>query len=223
MCDDAAMGDIILGVLVAAAGALFCFRGYLAMRVIIPIWGALTGFFLGAGLVSALGGDGFLGTAAGWAVGVLVAIVFGLIAYLYYEVSVILVMLSIGFTLGTTVMAALGVDWSWVIIVVGIVVAVLLALIAIAADLPTGILVVLTTLAGASAIMVGVAMVVNHTSSSRFGDDVVGAIGAKWWWWLIYAALVIAGLVAQVRVVGRLRQSMRDAWTEAGGRQLRGS
>ncbi len=217
------MGDIILGVLVAAAGALFCFRGYLAMRVIIPIWGALTGFFLGAGLVSALGGDGFLGTAAGWAVGVLVAIVFGLIAYLYYEVSVILVMLSIGFTLGTTVMAALGVDWSWVIIVVGIVVAVLLALIAIAADLPTGILVVLTTLAGASAIMVGVAMVVNHTSSSRFGDDVVGAIGAKWWWWLIYAALVIAGLVAQVRVVGRLRQSMRDAWTEAGGRQLRGS
>jgi hypothetical protein len=223
MCDDAAMGDIILGVLVAAAGALFCFRGYLAMRVIIPIWGALTGFFLGAGLVSALGGDGFLGTAAGWAVGVLVAIIFGLIAYLYYEVSVILVMLSIGFTLGTTVMAALGVDWSWVIIVVGIVVAVLLALIAIAADLPTGILVVLTTLAGASAIMVGVAMVVNHTSSSRFGDDVVGAIGAKWWWWLIYAALVIAGLVAQVRVVGRLRQSMRDAWTEAGGRQLRGS
>lgn len=217
------MGDIILGVLVAAAGALFCFRGYLAMRVIIPIWGALSGFFLGAGLVSALGGDGFLSTVAGWAVGVLVAIVFGLIAYLYYEVAVVLVMASIGFTLGTTVMAALGVEWSWIIIIVGIVVAVLLALIAIAADLPTGILVVLTTLAGASAIMVGVAMIVNHTSSSRFGDDVVGAIGAQWWWWLIYAALVVAGFVAQVRVVGRLRQSMRDAWTEAGGRQLRGS
>ena len=35
------MKDIVVGVLAVLVGALFCFRGWLAMRVVIPIWGAL--------------------------------------------------------------------------------------------------------------------------------------------------------------------------------------
>jgi len=42
-----------------------------------------------------------------------VAILFGLIAYLYYEVAVVLAMAAIGFALGTGLMVALGVRWSW--------------------------------------------------------------------------------------------------------------
>ncbi len=50
-------------------GAGFCFRGYLAMRVIIPFWGAFAGFMLGAGLVDAIDDSGFLATLLGWLVG----------------------------------------------------------------------------------------------------------------------------------------------------------
>ena len=39
-----AMQDIIVGVLAIAIGALFCFRGWIAMRIVIPIWGAFAGF-----------------------------------------------------------------------------------------------------------------------------------------------------------------------------------
>ena len=62
------MNDIVLGVLAILIGAVFCFRGYFAMRIIIPIWGAFAGFVLGAGLVST-GGDEFLSTALSWIVG----------------------------------------------------------------------------------------------------------------------------------------------------------
>ena len=35
------MNDVILGILAIAIGALFALRGYLTMRVVIPIWGCL--------------------------------------------------------------------------------------------------------------------------------------------------------------------------------------
>ncbi len=44
------MDDILLGLLAVAAGALFCFRGAFAFRIVIPIWGAFVGFGFGAGL-----------------------------------------------------------------------------------------------------------------------------------------------------------------------------
>ena len=216
------MQDIIVGIITLGVGIMFCFWGYLAMRIIIPIWGGFAGFFFGASLVAGITQRDFLSTLTGWLVGLGVAVVFFLIAYLYYEVSVILVMTSIGFTLGTTLMVALGVSWSWLVVMVGVLIAVALALIAIAADLPTGILVVLTSLAGASAIVLGIMLIVGQSetkgfSTRRFND----AIGAQWWWWVIYAGLALAGVISQVRVVDRLQDSMRKTWTDSGGQQIR--
>jgi hypothetical protein len=216
------MQDIIVGIISLVVGVMFCFWGYLAMRIIIPIWGGFAGFFFGASLVAGVTQQDFLSSLAGWLVGLAIAVVFFLIAYLYYEVSVILVMTSIGFTLGTTLMVALGVSWSWLVVVVGVVMALALALVAILADLPTGILVVLTSLAGASAIILGIMLIVGRSQTSgfstrRFND----AIGAQWWWWLIYGGLALAGLISQVRVVGRLQDSMRTTWVDSGGQQIR--
>jgi len=216
------MQDIIVGIISLVVGVMFCFWGYLAMRIIIPIWGGFAGFFFGASLVAGVTQQDFLSSLAGWLVGLAIAVVFFLIAYLYYEVSVILVMTSIGFTLGTTLMVALGVSWSWLVVLVGVVMALALALVAILADLPTGILVVLTSLAGASAIILGIMLIVGRSQTSgfstrRFND----AIGAQWWWWLIYGGLALAGLISQVRVVGRLQDSMRTTWVDSGGQQIR--
>ncbi|NOX32003.1 MAG: DUF4203 domain-containing protein, partial [Actinobacteria bacterium] len=142
------MNDLVVGIIALVMGAVFCFRGYLAMRIVIPLWGAFAGFMFGAGIVA--GDAGFLATALGWIVGLGVAVVFGLIAYLYYEVSVIIGMLAIGFVLGTSVMVALGITWSWLIITGGVVLGLALASVGIVGNLPMLLLTVLTALAGAS-------------------------------------------------------------------------
>ena len=64
------MQDMVVGILAIAAGALFCFRGFIALRVMIPIWGTFAGFMLGAGLIAGTGDAGFLGTGLAWRVGV---------------------------------------------------------------------------------------------------------------------------------------------------------
>jgi hypothetical protein len=207
------MNDVVLGLVAILIGTVFCFRGYFAMRIIIPIWGAFAGFVLGAGLVSV--GDGeFLSTVLSWIVGLAVALVFGLIAYLYYEVAVFIGMTSIGFVLGTTVMAALGVTWSWLVILVGVITAAVLALIAIVGDMPMVLLTLLTALAGASAITGGLMLMFGVIDTEGFDSSVTTESATDdWWWYAIYAALVIAGIISQLRENDLQQASLRAAWS----------
>lgn len=216
------MQDVVVGVLAVVVGALFAFRGYLAMRVIIPIWGAFAGFVLGASLVTTFTDERFLRNLLGWIVGLAVAALFALLAYLYYEISVVIVMATVGFTLGATAMAALDVTWNWVVVLVGVLVGVALAWLAIVADVPTWILVVLTALAGASAVVLGIMLLTGQAETEEFRTSVVIAdTDGQWWWPVIYAAVAIVGIIVQVRMIDRLRTGLRSAWTESGGREFR--
>lgn len=216
------MEEIVVGILAIVIGALFCFRGYLAMRMIIPVWGAFAGFMLGAGLVASFADETFLASALAWLVGLGVAVIFGAFAYLYYEVSVFLAMASIGFALGTGAMVALGVTWSWPIVLVGVAVGVLLAIVAMIGDLPMAILTLLTATAGATAIVAGILLLIGEIAVSDLTTDTTTqTVGDDWWWYVIYLALVIAGIVAQLRTGARMRGSLRRSWEESGGRQLR--
>lgn len=201
----------IVGLIAILVGAVFCFRGYLAMRIIIPLWGAYVGFLLGAGLVS--GGD-FLGTTSSWVLGLAVALLFGLLAYLYYAVAVILGMSAIGFVLGTSAMVALGVTWSWVVVSVGVTAAVVLAVVALLGDMPMVILTVLTALAGASTIVAGVMLVFGVIELDDLGSGVTTEqLDDDWWWYALYGALAVAGMITQLGDTARRRATLRDAWS----------
>ena len=208
------MNDLIVGLIALLTGAVFCFRGYLAMRIVIPLWGAFAGFMLGAGIVA--GDAGFLATALGWIVGLVVAVVFGLIAYLYYEVSVIIGMLAIGFVLGTSVMVAFGVTWSWVIVLSGIVLAIALAFVGIVGDLPMVLLTILTALAGASTMVIGLMLLFNVVDVGEFNSGLTTEVlDDDWWWYVIFGVLVGAGMIMQFSDTDRRRDSLRAAWGDS--------
>lgn len=216
------MSDIVVGIFALLAGLVFCFRGYLAMRIVIPIWGAFAGFTLGAGLVDSFTGDGFLGSVLGWIVGAVLALIFLLLAYFYYEVAVLIAMSAIGFALGSSLMVALGVTWSWLIVLVGLAVGVLLAVVAIVGDLPMVLLAVLTAFGGASVAVTGLMLLFGVLSIDDFDSaSTTQTLGDDWWWYAIYAGLVVAGLIAQFASTVRMRASLREMWAESGGRQMK--
>ncbi|RVW09676.1 DUF4203 domain-containing protein [Prescottella agglutinans] len=209
------MSDIVIGILAVFVGAVFCFRGVPAMRFVIALWGAFAGLNLGAGLVSAITGDDYLATFLGWLVGILVAVLFAVLSYLYYAVAVTLTMASVGFALGSAGMAALGVTWNWVVITVGVVVGVALAVLALAVDLPAVLLVVVSVLGGAVTIVGGVMLLAGTLDTTDFDEPTLTAdVTHDWWWYALYVALVVAGAVAQTRALGRER-SLRDQWRTA--------
>jgi hypothetical protein len=215
--------DIIVGIVAILVGALFCFRGWLTMRFVIPIWGTFAGFVLGAAAIQAWTGDGFLSTTLSWVIGIIVGLVFGLLAYLYYEVSVIVAMASIGFAIGVGALSALGVTWSWLLIIVGVAVGLALAWFAIVSDLPTGLLMALTALGGASAITGGVMLLVNRVDVEDFSNGITtrDLVKGNPWWYALYFGLVVAGVIAQITLRENISRSLRVAWTDQGGRQIR--
>jgi hypothetical protein len=214
--------DVVLGILAVLIGAIFCFRGYLTMRVIIPIWGAFGGFILGAAIVSSSDGDGFLRSTLAWVVGIVVGFIFGLLAYLYFEVSVVLAMAAIGFTLGVSAMVAIGVSWDWVIVFVGLATGVLLAIVALAGNLPMVLLTVLTATSGASTIVGGIMLLTDKLQSGDITESgaVTDRLHDDWWWYAIWGGLVVAGIVAQFAAADRLAGTMREAWDESKGNSV---
>ncbi|MFV0306881.1 MAG: DUF4203 domain-containing protein [Desertimonas sp.] len=206
------MTEVIVGLLAIVVGVAFCWRGYVAMRVLIPIWGMFAGFVLGAGLVAGTSDDGFLRTTASWVVGIIVALVFGILAYLYYQVSVVLAMATVGFALGTAVLTAFGVSWSWLIVLAGVVVGLGLAVLAVRADVPAVLLIVLTALGGASVAVFGVMLVAGTIDVDQLERGSTTERAAdNGWWYLLYVAIAVVGVVAQVRQATGLG-SARQQW-----------
>jgi len=204
---------IVVGIIAVLIGALLCFRGYVTMRLIISLFGAFVGFLLGAGLVAGVTDSSFGQLALSWLVGIIGAVLFGVLAYFSYQVAVVIGMAAIGFTIGTTVMAAVGVGSQAATVAVGLVAGALLAVIAIATDLPAVILVVLTALAGASVTVAGVMLIAGTIGINRMTAEGVSAeMSRGWWWYVLYGGLALLGIIAQLRAQSRGSRTMRQQW-----------
>jgi predicted outer membrane lipoprotein len=210
------MSDWIAGLLAIFVGAVFCYQGFLAMRIVIAVWGALVGFALGAGIGADDGG--FLANTLSWVLGIVLALAFAAIAYLYYEVSIAIAMGSIGFTLGASLLVALGVTWSWVIVLAGLSLGVVLAIVAIAGDLPTILLVLLSAAAGASAIVTGIMLLTGTIDTDQItrSAELTEELNDDWYWYAIWIAAAATGVVTQLANAGRMRATMRESWSAPG-------
>lgn len=209
------MSDWVAGLLAIGIGAVFCFQGYVAMRLMIAVWGALVGFGLGA----SIGADdgGILSNTLSWILAIVLAVLFAAIAYLYYAVSIAIAMGSIGFTLGASVLVALGVTWSWLIVLSGLALGIVLAFVAIAGDLPGILLVVLSALAGASAIVAGLMLLGGTLGTDEITTSAVvtDQLNDEWYWYLIWALAAGGGIIVQIITSERRAETMREAWGQA--------
>jgi hypothetical protein len=207
--------DVLIGLVAIAIGAAFCFRGYLSMRLVFPLWGALVGFGFGATLATSISDERFLGSLLGWALGLACALAFAILAYAFFAVSVIIGMATIGYVLGTALMVALEVEWQWLVALAGLAAGAGLALLALLVDLPMVLLIVLTAGAGATAMTAGLMLLTGAFSQddlSRAG--VAATVNDSVWWWVVDAALALAGVIVQVRAARQYRQTLREAWEQ---------
>lgn len=207
------MDTIVVGIVAVVIGALLCFRGYVTMRLIISLFGAFVGFLLGAGLVAGITASPFGQLAISWLVGFVGAVIFGVLAYFSYQVAVVIGMAGIGFTIGTSLMAAFGVTSGFAVFAVGVIAGVLLAVLAITTNLPAVILVLLTALAGASLATSGVMIIAGAVGVNQLiGEGATDPTTSGWGWLALYAVLAILGIVAQLRALSGNRRSMRQQW-----------
>ncbi|MGB7818583.1 MAG: DUF4203 domain-containing protein [Ornithinibacter sp.] len=207
------MADIVSGLFALLAGGLLLFAGQFVLRFVLLLWGGFTGFALGAGLFAGLADERFLGSVLGWVTGFLFALVFAALAYFSYAVAVVLAMASIGFAIGSSIVIALGIDWNWLAVLVGLAFGLVLGLVSAFGDLPMIVLAVVSSIAGAVSVVAGVMLIVGALDSEEFtGGAVTGAIEVSPWWSVAVLVLAVVGIVAQTRARNEMRRDLRQTW-----------
>jgi hypothetical protein len=214
----AGMTDIILGVLAILAGGVMLFAGQLVLRFVLPIWGFFVGFAFGAGLVADLADERFLGTVLGWMLGLFFALLFAVFAYLYYAVAVILAMAAFGFAIGSGLVVALGIDWNWVAVLVGVAFGAVIGLVSIFGNMPMIVLVVFSSFAGAVGVVAGLMLLVGSLDSADFTQGAfTDAVKDSWGWYLTLLVLAFVGIFAQARQRVMMRRTIQEVWYAESG------
>ena len=207
------MADILLGILAIVAGGVMLFAGQFVLRLVLPIWGFFAGFAFGAGLFAELANESFLGTALGWVSGFVFALIFAVLAYLYYAVAVILAMAAFGYVIGAGLIVALGIDWSWVAVLLGVVVGAIFGIVSVVGNMPMIVLAVASSLAGAVSVVAGLMLLVGSLNSADFAEGgFSSAVDASWGWFALLLVLALIGFVAQTRQRVAVRRSVNEAW-----------
>lgn len=189
--------EIALGIVLVAIGLVLCLRGGVAFRVLIALWGALAGFWLGAGLFAQAQNEVLLASPGGWIAAILAGLVLGILAWWFYVVAVLVAFGSFGFGLGVLVAEAFGASDGWTL-TAGIAAAVLAVVIALVADLPDLILIILSVFLGAAMILRGAGALVDYAPLAEIGQAQHWT-DAPVWVWALYGALIVTGLVVQLR------------------------
>jgi Domain of unknown function (DUF4203) len=192
------MGGPLLGLIILLIGLALCFAGYKLFRVILVIWGLLTGFQIGMLLATQIFGEQYAGSALQWIAGIIVAIVFALLAYVLYKWQIVLAGALVGYFLGTALASALSVTPDWVVIAIGLAGAIMLGALVLILDLPRLIIIVSTALVGAGASVAGLLVLLSQVNIDDLLTGIAGPIArVSLLWTLIWAALVIVGMIFQ--------------------------
>lgn len=191
---------LIIGLIALLLGLAFCFAGYRFFRLLMPFWGFFVGFGIGAQVIASLFGGHFLATIVGWIFGIIVGLIFAALAYTFFTLAVALLGASVGYWIGTGAMSALGYGHNgFLTVLVGVAVAIVLAVLIIALNLPKFLIIFSTALGGASTILTGVLLLLGRISIAELQYGTIAAfVRSSTFWTVIWLILAIAGIITQI-------------------------
>jgi hypothetical protein len=192
------MESLIGGVVLIVIGGLVATYGVRVFYFLLPVWGFVSGFVLGAQLIAALLGEGFLATAAGWGVGLVLGVVFAVIAGVWFWAAIVILAGGVGWVLGTGLVAALGITDGFLPLIAGAVLAAALAILAIVIDAPTVLVAVLTSFGGSAYPVAGALLVVRRITIADLEYGALDALAGHPVALVAWAALGLATLMIQV-------------------------
>ena len=204
MTTDSFFALAVAAVLSLFFGFVLAFAGYRFMAILLPIFGFFFGFVLGAQLIQAWLGDGFLATVSGWLVGLLFAVSFAAASYLFYFMAVSFVAVALGFALGAGLMQAIGFNFGFLVWLVGVVAGLALAVAVLRLNVQKYAVIGATALLGAGVIVGTFLFLFGDLTAEQLGQNPVrDVLQTSPLWLLVLLAVAVAGGLAQYRSTRR--------------------
>jgi hypothetical protein len=192
--------QILVAILAVLIGLAFAFGGWRFFLLLLPLWAFVVGFSLGTEAMRALFGDGTFATVTSWVVGFVVAVVFSVISYLYYYLAIAILAGTVGYAIGESAWGLIGNEQGAIAFVLGLVVGVIFAVGVLALNVPKYLVIVLTGLGGAAAVVAGWFILIGKVPSDNVTWWQVGLlIKDSWFYLIVWALIAAAGILAQLR------------------------
>lgn len=181
-------------------GLALVFAGYRMLWIFLPIWGFFFGFGLGAQTLQVLFGVGFLSTITSWVVGFLMGAMVAVFSYLFYIVAVAVLSGSLGYALGVGLLTAIGLNFGFLVWLVGIVVGVAVAAVVLIFDIQKYAVIAITAIEGTAIIIYTLLASSGGLSPTELLLNPVRlAIQNSFWWLLFFVVVAGAGVLVQLR------------------------
>jgi hypothetical protein len=199
------MEQLLIGGIVALCGLALCFFGLRLWYLLLPLFSAIAGFYLGSRGVQELTGTGFLSTAFSWVSGLVVAVGFAIMSWFLWYTGVVLLAAALGALFVSGALHALMPElWGWVLVLVALLAGLLGALTAVTFHAPSYLIVIASALVGATLTIGGVMTLIGLVTIGELANGVAVTIvdevvhqGVSSLWLLLWAVLALAGLAVQ--------------------------
>jgi len=192
---------ILLAILALVIGLAFAFGGWRFFLILLPLWGFLVGFQLGAEAWLAISpNDGTFATVLSWVVGFVLAVAFAVLSYFFYYAAIAIMAGTVGYAVGASAWGLIGNEQGVIAFVIGLVVAVALAIAVLALNVPKYLVIVVTGLGGAAAILLAWFLLIGQVPANNVTWWQVGhLIKDNFIYLIVWAVIAAAGMVAQLR------------------------
>jgi predicted flap endonuclease-1-like 5' DNA nuclease len=184
-------------------GLALTFAGYKLFRILLPIWGFFFGLWLGAQSIQVLFNEGFLTTITSWVVGLLVGVLFAVLAFPFYLFGVAILATSLGYFVTVGLLLWLGMPWGFLVWLIGIVVAIALAAVTLILNLQKWIIVIGSAILGAG-LVVAVFTALFKPVSLLMENPVKVMLETSPLLLIVFLLLVIFGIVVQSRTTRKV-------------------
>ena len=191
--------QFLIAIVAVVIGLAFAFGGWRFFLLLLPFWGLLVGFNVGTDVVTALFSDGTFATLLSWVVGIVFAVAFALFSYLYYYAAIALLGGAVGYVIGSSAWGIIGNEYGLIAFVIGIAVGAIVAIAVIALNVPRLLVIVLTGLGGAAAVLAGWFILTGQIPTDNIHWTAVGMlIKDSWFYLIVWGVIAAAGILAQM-------------------------
>ncbi len=183
-------------------GTAFCFMGYRVFLFLLPFWGFVAGFWLGAEASMLIFGRGFLATSTDFIMAFVVGLIIALLSYMFYILGVAIIAASFGAAVGTGFMAWFGFEGGMVVAVVAIVCGLIVAGITLLLDLQKFVIITITAIGGANVMLLGALILFDRVSLESVqgaGNGIEPMLQDSSFWLIAWLVLTLVGIFTQVK------------------------
>jgi hypothetical protein len=191
---------ILVGLVLLAFGVAFCFYGFRAFMIFLPVMGFIAGFYIGAQAIQIAMDQGFLATTLSVVFGLLGGVIGAFASYVFFIIGIVLVAGILGFAVAAAIMNLLNLEPGCIAPLLGLGSAGAAVWATMRYKLIRYVLILITAVLGANAILLSVLLFLGRVSV----EDIVSPMGTvapvlsnSTLYIILFVVLVGAGIYVQ--------------------------